>query len=171
MRKQTLGVMSMAATIVTAGAVRARADVQAAAPHCRGGAARADRLAQYLGLTEEQQASWKSLHEQHKTEMAPLWQEGRDLHQKLRTAMGAENPDPTAVGAATLALHQHREKVRTAEKAFQGQLTNLLTPEQKTKFEAFTAADRGRGRHGGARGWRGSKGGGPTSSPAAPVQG
>jgi Spy/CpxP family protein refolding chaperone len=146
--------LSLAAAIATAGAGLAWADARGANPRGRG-AARAERMAEYLGLNEEQRATWKSLHEQHATEMQPLRQEGRELYQKLRATTEAPNPDPAAVGAATLALKQHREKMRAAEKAFEGQLTALLTPEQKTKFDAFRAAHReGYGRHGGFKGRR-----------------
>jgi len=145
--------LSLAAAIATAGAGLAWADARGAGPRGRGGAARGERLATYLGLNEEQQASWKSLHEQHDTEMQPLREEGRHLHQKLRATMDAPAPDPAAVGAATLALKQHREKMRAAQKAFEGQLTSVLTPEQKTKFEAFRAAHRHG--HGGRGGWKG----------------
>jgi Spy/CpxP family protein refolding chaperone len=134
-------------------------------------------MTEYLGLTEEQQAAWKSLQEQQKAEMQPLMQEGRELHERLRTATEAENPDPTAVGAATLALKQHREKARAAHQAFTEKLTGTLTPEQKTKFEAFQASHRGgHGRPGGFKGRRGPRPGRPNSppageDPAAPIKG
>ena len=83
--------------------------------------------------------------QQHKTEMEPLRQEGRGLRQNLKTAMDVENPDPATVGAATLALKQHRDKMKAAQEAFTGRLTALLTPEQKTKFDAFKALRGGPG--------------------------
>jgi Spy/CpxP family protein refolding chaperone len=145
----------------------AASPVLAQAPPATGqGGARFQRLADYLGLTEEQQASWKSLWDQHQTEMRPLWQEGRGLRQGLKAAMGVENPDPAAVGVATLALKQHRDKVRAAQEAFAGRLTSLLTPEQRTKFEAFEAL-RGSG-PGFGRGFGRHR---HSSQAAAPVQG
>jgi Spy/CpxP family protein refolding chaperone len=170
MNQRALIHLSLAAAIGAAGAGLAWADAQGANPRGRGGAARGERMAEYLGLNEEQRATWKSLHEQHDTEMQPLRQEGRDLYQKLRAATEAPNPDPAAVGAATLALKEHRDKVRAAQKAFEGQLTGMLTPEQKTKFEAFRAAHRdGRGWHGGYKGRR-PTGEGPDNSPDGPVR-
>jgi len=105
--------------------------------------------------------------------MEPLMQEGRELHQRLRAAMDAENPDPAAVGAATLALKQHREKVKAAHEAFGERLKGVLSDEQKAKFEAFKTAHRaGPGRRGGFKGHRGPKGGRPAeSTPAAPTRG
>jgi Spy/CpxP family protein refolding chaperone len=127
-------------------------------------------MAEYLGLTAEQQATWKSLHEQQKTEMEPLMQEGRELHQRLRTATDAENPDAAAVGAATLALKQHREKVKAAHEAFEQRLKGVLNDDEKAKLDAFKASHRGGpGRRGGFKGHRGPKGGGPVEAPSTPA--
>ena len=49
-------------------------------------------MAEYLGLTEDQKATWATLREEHKAEMAPLREEGRGLHTSLRSAMDATNP-------------------------------------------------------------------------------
>jgi Spy/CpxP family protein refolding chaperone len=133
----------------------------------RGADGHFQRMAEYLGLSEEQQATWKSLHEQHRAEIQPLLQEGHELHQRLKAATQAENPDPAAVVAATLALKQHREKMKAANEAFQGQLAGTLTPDQKSKFEAFKASHKG-GRRGHGRGPGGHRRQpGSTDAPAA----
>jgi Spy/CpxP family protein refolding chaperone len=176
MMKRILGVTALAAGVLGAGAVLMAAGPQDPAREGRGQDGRFQRMAEYLGLTEEQQATWKSLQEQHRTEMEPLRQEGRELHERLKAATEAENPDPTAVGAATLALKQHREKARADQKAFAEKLGSTLTPEQKTKFDAFKASHPGGyGKHGG-KGHRGPRPGGPGSQPAgedpaAPIKG
>lgn len=167
--KTSLGVMALAVGVLGAGGALVAAGPQGATRQGRGEGDRFQRMSDYLGLTEEQQATWKSLQEQQKAEMDPLRQEGRELHQRLKAATEAENPDPAAVGAATLALKQHREKAMAAHQAFTEKLTSTLTPEQKTKFEAFKASHRGGyGKHGG-KGHRG-----PNSQPtdsAAPIKG
>jgi len=172
--KTIFGVMALAAGVLGAGAALVAAGPQGAARQGRGEGDRFQRMADYLGLTEDQQATWKSLQEQQRAEMEPLRQEGRELHDRLKAATEAENPDPTAVGAATLALKQHREKAMAAHQAFTEKLTSTLTPEQKTKFEAFQASHRGGyGKHGG-KGQHGPRPGGPNSQPtdsAAPIKG
>ena len=130
-------------------------------------------MAEHLGLSEEQRATWKSLYEQHRTEMEPLRQEGRDLHERLARALDATSPDPTAVGLATIAMKQHRDKIKAADEAFQTRLTGTLSEEQKTKFEALKAANRG-GHGQGFSGHRGPKPGGAdesSSAPSGPVEG
>lgn len=174
MMKTILSATALAAGVLGASEVLVAAGPQG--PEQGPGEGRFQRVAEYLGLTEEQQAEWKSLQEQHRAEMEPLRQEGRELHERLRTATEAENPDLTAVGAATLALKQHREKAKAAREAFTEKLTSTLTPEQKTRFEAFQASHRGGyGKHG-VKGRRGPRPGQPSSkpadeAPAAPIEG
>jgi len=172
--RKTLGIMSLAAMGLAAATFAAKAEPEGAGRPGRG-EGRHQRVVEYLGLTEEQQATWKSLHEQHKGEMEPLRQEGRDLHQQLRAAMDAENPDPAAVGTATLALKEHREKVKAAREAFEGRLMGVLSAEQKTKFEAFKASHGPRHGRPGFRGRRGPRPGGPSDgspeAPGPPVEG
>jgi Spy/CpxP family protein refolding chaperone len=112
----------------------------------RGGAA----LADYLGLTEQQKAAWRALHEERREAMKPVAEEGRALRKRLREAVEAPSPDPTAVGEATLALEAHRRTVRAQHEAFRAKLEGLLDPAQKEKLKAFEAARRtlGAGRDG-----------------------
>jgi len=145
--KKRLGVAAVAALVLAAGTVTAFAE--GTGPHARDGRG-LGRLGESLDLSDEQQATWKSLHEQHQAEMEPLRQEGRDLRMRLRTAMEAESPDPAAVAAAALALKQHREKVRASREEFQNRLAGVLNDQQKAKFDAIRAARRGgSGRWGG----------------------
>jgi Spy/CpxP family protein refolding chaperone len=104
----------------------------------RGGAA----LAEYLGLTEQQKTAWRALHEERREALKPVAEEGRALRKRLREALQAPSPDPTAVGEATLALEAHRQKVRAEREAFQAKLESLLDPAQKEKLKAFEAARR-----------------------------
>ena len=177
MMKKSLSVTAMAAGILVTGAVLVAAGQQGQARQGRGEDGRFQRMTEYLGLTEDQQTAWKSLQEQNKAEMEPLRQEGRELHNRLKAATEAENPDPAAVGAATLALKQHGEKARAAHQAFTEKLAGSLTPEQKTKFEAFQASHRGgHGKPGASRGMRGPRPGRRNpppagEAPAAPTQG
>jgi Spy/CpxP family protein refolding chaperone len=149
--KRAIGAVTLGLTLVAGGV-----GLVAAAEGQKGsdrGARRGQWLAQELGLTDEQKASFQALHEQHRTEMQPLMEEGRALHEKLQAALKAENPDPQAVGEATIALEQHRKSVETAQKAFHDKLAAQLTPEQKAKFDALAERHKmggrgfGRGHH------------------------
>ena len=147
----TLSAAACAATIASAGEP-AGDEPRAVRRAGRGGAA----LAEYLGLTEQQKTAWRALHEERREAMKPVVEEGRTLRERLREAVQAPSPDPTAVGEATLALEAHRQKTRAQHETFQARLEGLLDAAQKERLKAFQAARRtlgvGRdGRHGPAR--------------------
>ena len=150
-KRRWLGVaataLSVAACVAIASAGETEGDEPRAMRHAgRGGAA----LAEYLGLTEQQKTAWRALHEERREAMKPVVEEGSALRQRLREALQAPSPDPTAVGEATLALEAHRQKTRAQHEAFQTKLEGLLDPAQKEKLKAFEAARRtlGAGRDG-----------------------
>src|SRR5262245_11404971 len=128
---RAIGVVMLGLTLA-AGGVGLVAAAEGQNRSDRGGR-RAQWLAQERGLTEEQKASWRAMREQHQSEMQPLLEEGRALHEKLRAALQSENPDPQAVGEATLAVEQHRKNIEAAQKAYHEKLAAQLTPEQKAK--------------------------------------
>jgi Spy/CpxP family protein refolding chaperone len=129
----------------------------------RDGRHRDRAIVEYLELTREQQDQWKALRERHRDEMKALHEEGRGLREKLRESLETDAPD-AAVGEAAKADHAHRQQMKQAREAFEGQLKSVLTPGQKEKYEAFQAA-RETGRQGrGARGHRRDRG-------APPVEG
>ena len=98
---------------------------------------RGDRMTEYLGLSPEQQASFKTLRaEQHK-QTKPLHAEGRQLHEALRTLMEQESPDATAVGTAMLALKQHQAKMKALHAAFEAKLKAMLTPRAEAEVRRF----------------------------------
>jgi Spy/CpxP family protein refolding chaperone len=151
-----ISVAVMAAVVLGSGAYLASAqDGPGERGHGRGRGG--ERIARFLDLSDEQQATWKSMHEKHQADMQPLREEGKALHEKLKAAMDAPTPDATQVGQATLALKAHREKVHAAQEAFKAQLAATLNPEQKTKFDALQEMHRGgpEGRRGGFRGGHG----------------
>ncbi|HXB54102.1 MAG TPA: periplasmic heavy metal sensor [Vicinamibacteria bacterium] len=172
MNSKSFGISILGVALAVTPVMAASAGAPADTGQSRGGERRLGRAADYLGLTADQQATWKSLFEQHKAEVEPLRQEHQQLHERLKAAMSAENPDATAVGEATLALKNHREKMKAAHTAFETRLASTLTPDQKTKFDAFKAAHHSH-RHRGRRG--GQKDGQPNpeapGKPPAPVQG
>ena len=128
--------------VVAAGLLGGAALAQQPPEHRKGGGPgeRADRMTEYLGLSAEQRTSFEALRDEHQKQTEPLRAEGRELHEALRTLMDQDNPDPTALGAAMLAVKQHDAKMRASHEAFEAKLKGKLTPEQKQKFEAFKAA-------------------------------
>lgn len=135
------------------------AGAQPAAPAARPGRGpRFDGPARYLGLTEQQKATFEKIHEQQQPEMKALRDEMRDNDQKLRDALEAASPDPATVGELAIEAHQLREKMRTLRDETEKQLRAILTPEQQVKFDAMRAV----------RGEVGPMGGRPWRAPMGP---
>lgn len=97
-------------------------------------------LVAYLQLTPDQIAAWQQIHKDTAAAVKPLATQAHDLRTQLEAAVKAASPDPAAIGKLTLALHSVREKIRATRSDSKDKLLALLTPEQKTKFEAFEAA-------------------------------
>ena len=95
-------------------------------------------LAQYLQLTPDQAAAWKQIRSDAVTAAKPLVADLRDLRQQLAAAVKAN--DEAAAGKLTLQIALAREQLRAAREAANAKLEAVLTPDQKTKFEAFQAA-------------------------------
>ena len=101
---------------------------------------------QYLGLDEQQQEQWRTLHAQHREDMRPLQEEGRILRRRVQESLEADEPE-ILVGEAAKAVYAHKKSVESARAAFEAQLSSVLTAAQQEKFEALKAA-RGSGRKG-----------------------
>jgi len=99
-------------------------------------------VADYLGLTDEQRASWRALRDGQREQTKALRAEGRELRRQVRKALEAEPADAAAVGQATLAVKSHRQKMRAQREALEQQLRSLLGPEQQQKLEAMKLARR-----------------------------
>ena len=129
----------------------------------RGAAGRVHRLgrmAEYLELSDQQRESARQLFQSYAEKVRPMREGQRGVREQLRTALDAPNPDPAQVGRLMIQIHDAREQVRAARKEMDRSFAALLTPEQRTKYDALKDARDsfgprrfGRGhRHGGAEG-------------------
>ena len=160
------------AMVVAVGLVGGAAVAQQPPEHRKGGGPgdHGDRMTEYLGLSAEQQASFRALRDEQHKQTEPLRAEGRELHEALRTLMDQDNPDPTALGTAMLAVKQHDAKMKASHEAFEAKLEAKLTPEQKQKFETFKAAREVRPRRRGPGGFPGHPQVPGGDEPPAPFQ-
>ncbi len=98
-----------------------------------------ERVTEFLGLTDEQKASWDQMREEFHAALEPLVEQQRASADKLRQALEAEQPDPLAVGKLVVSMHQQRKQTETQHEALQQRLRATLTPEQQVKFDAAQA--------------------------------
>lgn len=153
----------MNSLILTLAAALAAAPALAQPPGPPGGRRGPDHLAEELGLSEDQRASWAALHEAHREETKGLFEEGRKLHETLRAALAAPTPDPATVGRAAIAADRHRQRMEAARQALEAKLVALLDEEQKERFDEMRK-ERGPGGPG-PRGPHGPGGFGPPPPP------
>ena len=96
-----------------------------------------DRLADALDLTAEQRASFTGLRDQLKSTVEPLIAEKHAAMQQLHDSVEAGSTDACALGALVVKAHGNDAAIRQAHDQFQAGLTALLTPEQKSKYDAI----------------------------------
>ena len=112
---------------------------------------RGDRLANELNLTDKQKATWKQLHEQHFQSIQPLIEQERQIHTQIREQLDSGNADAEAIGKLMISGHDVRKQFQTSREELEAKLSQVLTPEQKAKFDALKQQRqerRGRRMHG-----------------------
>lgn len=128
------------------------------------------RLAEFLDLTEEQQAGARQLAEQAHDAIQPLLEEQHSLRQEIGEVLESEDPAPARVGELVLEARALREQLEQARQSFEEDFTALLTAEQRDRFALLQEArqifgprghHRGPGRRGPGRGGEGLGFGGP----------
>jgi hypothetical protein len=103
-------------------------------------------LVQYLQLTADQQAIWQNAHRDFETANQPLIAKSRETGQQLESALKAQS-DACTVGSLLLSHQATLDQLKTAHVALEEKLKATLTPEQKTRYDAFSAARPLRERH------------------------
>jgi Spy/CpxP family protein refolding chaperone len=97
-------------------------------------------VVKFLGLSADQQTQVEALHEQAHASVEPLFAQKETAHDQLLALADAANPDPAAVGRQFLAVRAIDQQIKAVHESTMKKVETLLTPEQKTKFEAFVAA-------------------------------
>jgi len=97
-----------------------------------------DVLAEYLGLTAQQKASWETIQSNLRTTIDSFRDQQRALHEQLETAL--EGTDAAAIGNLMLQIRAVGDQIKAAHDAAHNEFAALLSAEQKVKFDAFEAA-------------------------------
>ena len=138
MRKTILAVLG--AVVIALGVAPAAATAQAPPRGGRGPwMGQADRMARFLGLTDQQQADIKKLMEAGRGDRQALWEKLKTNRDAMQQALDNANPDPAAVGELAIDAHKLHLQMRALRDAQQKAIRDLLTPDQKVKFDAMKA--------------------------------
>jgi Spy/CpxP family protein refolding chaperone len=137
----TTALAVLAVMAMVAGPLAAQADQAAAAttptPHQ---GMMLQRLTTKLGLSEEQQASAKSLFAERQTKLQPLQAAQKQLHTQLKAALGAATPDAATVGQAVISMHQNRAQIEPIMQSYHQQFEALLNADQLATYKQMLAA-------------------------------
>jgi Spy/CpxP family protein refolding chaperone len=112
-------------------------------------------LTQFLGLTAEQQAQWKQVHQQHFEALRPTFEKMRDLRDQLQSELDSASPDPATVGGYVISMHQLEAEMKASRADLDNAIKGILTDEQQSKLEAWKAANPDHGP--GGFGWGGPR--------------
>ena len=96
-------------------------------------------LAEYLSLTEAQKTQVEQLRDKMKAAAEPLREEHRELAEAIHTAL-ENKADAATVGAAVIAAHEQREKMRALHEQHETEMEAILTPAQLSRWQALKDA-------------------------------
>jgi Spy/CpxP family protein refolding chaperone len=147
MKKQTLMIATLA--IATLGWIStAAAQDNPGGAHPRGpgfgrgaegpggpGGPHSGMIAERLGLSDDQKASWKAIEENARTAAEPLMKAAGDARAAFEKALEADNADPASVGQLAIAMKSARKQLEAQHQATLEALKAILTPEQAAKFD------------------------------------
>jgi Spy/CpxP family protein refolding chaperone len=102
-------------------------------------------IAEHLGLSDEQKAQWKAIHEKARETGEPLMKAAGAAKEAFDKALNADNADPSAVGQAAIAMRDAHRGVEAHMKATMDAAKAILTPEQAAKLAAMEKRMHGRG--------------------------
>ncbi len=117
------------------------------------------RMARYLGLTQQQQDDVRKLMEERKADHQALWEKLGKNREAMQQALDSASPDPAAVGELAIEAHKLHQQMQALRDAQDKAIRDLLTPDQKVKFDAMKAMRPEGGPRGGGFGLQ--HGGGP----------
>ena len=101
---------------------------------------RQEKLMEFLQLTPEQKSAWQAVHDGARSSFETIASRQREAHEQMRTELQAASPDPCTVGRLMIQVEAAGTERRALQEATTKKAVTLLTAEQKTKFEAFKAA-------------------------------
>ena len=152
-RKSALMTVAAAAVAALAWAGLAQAQDPPAPPHGHemgpgrpggpGGPGFGPRLAEELGLSDDQKAQIDALATKQRETLRPLMESARQAHDAFQAALDADGADAATIGQAALAMKAADKKLRAAHEAAFEEMKAILTPEQAAKLDQVRVQGRG----------------------------
>ncbi len=96
-----------------------------------------ERIARALDLTAQQREQIGQIRSEQRSELAPLREQMKQNRAQMRSVLGAETLDESAVRALTAAQAEIKAQLLVAHVETRRQVHALLTPEQREKADAL----------------------------------
>jgi Spy/CpxP family protein refolding chaperone len=96
-------------------------------------------MARLLGLSEQQQDEVRKLMEERRADHQALREKAEKTRDAMQQALESANPDPAVVGELAIEAHRLRQQERALREAQDKAIRELLTAEQRVKFDAMKA--------------------------------
>jgi Spy/CpxP family protein refolding chaperone len=142
MRKRVVARVVAVAMVALGWGAAARAQGPGGPPHGPGFRP-GPRLAEELGLSEEQRAQVEALHAKNRETLQPLMETAQAAREAFQQALEVEGAEPATVGRAALAMRAAEKKLRAAHEAVFEQMKSILTPEQRDTLDKLEKAHPG----------------------------
>ena len=97
-------------------------------------------VAEFLQLTPAQQTSWDNAQADFRSATAPLFAKREQLGHDLETALKNKSTDACGIGNMLIASQAVMDQVKAQKEVLQQKVESFLTSDQRTKYEAFKAA-------------------------------
>jgi Spy/CpxP family protein refolding chaperone len=94
----------------------------------------------YLNLSDTQLQGLQQIQTQSRTANQTVMQEIAAKQQALQTALAATPPNAATIGGLMIEIQALRKKITDSNATLTQQASNILTPDQKTKMAALSAA-------------------------------
>jgi Spy/CpxP family protein refolding chaperone len=138
MRETILAVLG--AGVLCLGVGPAAGIAQPPPPGERGpGMGRPDHMAKFLGLTDPQQTEIRKVMEGRRGDRQALWEKLKTNREAMQQALESANPDAAAVGELAIEAHRLHQQEKALRDAQDEAIRDLLTPDQKVRFDAMKA--------------------------------
>jgi len=94
----------------------------------------------YLNLTDAQKASWEAAVSEVESQTMGVMEKNRALQGQLHDALAASSPDACAIGNIAIQAKAAMDQAKATHETLIAKLGSYLTPDQKSKFDAYVAA-------------------------------
>jgi len=94
----------------------------------------------YLNLTDAQKASWEAALSDVEAQNTGVLEKNRSLQKQLHDALASASPDACAIGNLAIQSKAAMDQMKNVHETLVNKLASYLTPDQKSKFDAYVAA-------------------------------